>query len=239
MMNSIHTGNKGMTLIELMVAMAIASVLMAGIYTFYQNQLKSHITQEELVDMQQDARVGMYMMTREIRMAGFDPANTGATIRTANAGQIAFDSDENDDGVIDVATERFYFALSNDADGDGIADGTPCNLERGSWDNGLNPVALSPVALNIDALNFVYLDGAGTVLDDDGKGNVTANMAAIRSVQITLVARSGENIRGLMYRENDIRSYTNQQGTVLLDAPDDDFHRIRLTASVKVRNLGL
>jgi len=239
MKNSIHTGNKGFTLLELMVGMAIASVLMASIYTFYQNQLKSHITQEELVDMQQDARVGMYMMTREIRMAGYDPANTGAAIRTANAGQIAFDSDENDDGVIDVDSERFYFALSNDADGDGIADGTPCNLERGSWDNGLNPVALSPLALNIDALNFVYLDGSGSVLDDDGKGNVTANMAAIRSVQITLVARSGEHLRGLMYREKDNRSYTNQQGAVLLDAPDDGFHRLRLTASVKVRNLGL
>ncbi len=67
--------------------MAIASVLMAGIYTFYQNQLKSHITQEELVDMQQDARVGMYMMTREIRMAGYDPQNTGDfTILVAKAG---------------------------------------------------------------------------------------------------------------------------------------------------------
>ncbi len=236
---SINTSQKGFTLIELMVGMAIASVVMAAIFTFYQNQLKSHITQEELVDMQQDARVSMYMMTREIRMAGYDPANTGATIRTANAGQIAFDSDDNDDGAIDVNSERFYFGLSNDADGDGVADGTPCNLERGSWDNGFNPVGLSPVALNIDALNFVYLDGAGTVLDDDGNGNVTASMAAIRSVQITLVARAGEQLRGLMYRDAGNRSYTNQQGTVLLDAPDDGFHRIRLTAAVKVRNLGL
>jgi type IV pilus assembly protein PilW len=239
MMNSIHTGNKGMTLIELMVAMAIASVLMAGIYTFYQNQLKSHITQEELVDMQQDARVGMYMMTREIRMAGFDPANTGATNRTANAGQIAFDSDENDDGVIDVATERFYFALSNDADRDGVADGTPCNLERGGWDNSLNPVNLSPVALNIDALNFVYLDSAGNVLDDDGNGNVTGNMAAIRSVQVTLVARSGDQLPVLMRRQTDRQDYTNQQGTLLLAAQNDNFRRIRLTAAVKVRNMGL
>jgi len=232
-------GPKGFTLLELMIGMAIASVLMAGIYSFYQSQLKNHITQQELVDMQQDARVGMFMMTREIRMAGYDLGNTGAAIRIANAGQIAFDSDENDDGVIDVNTERFYFALSNDADGDGIADGTPCNLERGSWDNGLNPVALSPVALNIDALNFVYLNGGGSVLDDDGNGNVTASMAAIRSIQITLVARSGEQLRGLMYREADSRSYTNQQDLVLLDAPDDGFHRIRLTAAVKVRNLGL
>ena len=230
MSNWTHNGQKGFTLLELMIGMAISLVLMAGIYTFYQSQLKGHITQQELVEMQQDARVGMYMMTTEIRMAGFDPQNTGASIRTADAGRIAFDSDENDDGVINVATERYYYGLSNDADGDGIADGTPCNLMRVNWDDGLNPVALSPVALNIDALNFVYLDG---------NGNVTADMAAIRSVQITLVARSGESIRGLMYRQKDSRSYTNQQGLVLLDDPDDDFHRIRLTAAVKVRNLGL
>ena len=239
MMNSMHTGNKGMTLIELMVAMAIASVLMAGIYTFYQNQLKSHITQEELVDMQQDARVGMYMMTREIRMAGYDPANTGATIRTANAGQIAFDSDENDDGVIDANTERFYFALSNDGDGDGIADGTPCNLERGNWVTPSNPVNLNPVALNIDALNFVYLDADGNTLNDDGAGNVTTSLPDIRTVQITLVARSGDEVPALMRRREDRTTYTNQQGRVILPAPNDNFRRIRLTAAVKVRNLGL
>ncbi len=248
MMNSINTSQKGFSLIELMVAMAIASVLMAGIYTFYQNQLKSHITQQVLVDMQQDARVAMYMMTREIRMAGYDPQNsTGSTIRTANAAQIAFDSDENFDGVIDVNSERFYYALSNDADGDGVndadddgfVDATRCNLERGSWDNGLNPVALNPVALNIDALNFVYLDNAGTVLDDDGNGNVTANMAAIRSIQITLVARSGDRVAGGMRIQTDSRTYTNQQGRVLLAAQNDNFRRIRLTAAVKVRNLGL
>ena len=73
MMNSITTSQKGFSLLELMVAMAIASVLMAGIYTFYHNQLKTHITQQEMVDMQQDARAAMYMMTREIRMAGYDP----------------------------------------------------------------------------------------------------------------------------------------------------------------------
>ncbi len=104
--------------------MAIASVLMAGIYTFYHNQLKTHITQQEMVDMQQDARAAMYMMTREIRMAGYDPLNTGATIRTANVAEIAFDSDDNGNG--DIGTnERFYYALNN---GNG-------NLERGRWDD--------------------------------------------------------------------------------------------------------
>ena len=218
MMKSINTRQKGFSLMELMVAMAIASVLAAGIYTFYRNQLQSHVTQQVLVDMQQGARVAMFLMTREIRMAGFDPQNnTGASMRIANAAQIAFDSDENGNGAI-AADERFYYALNNG------------NLERGGWDNGFNPLALSPVALNIDALNFVYLDSAGIV---------TANLAAIRSVQITLVARSGDQLPVLMRRQTDSRTYLNQQGDEILSAQNDNFRRIQLTATVKVRNLGL
>ncbi len=232
MMISINTSQKGFSLIELMVAMAIASILMAGIYTFYHNQLKTHITQQEMVDMQQDARAAMYMMTREIRMAGYDPQNTGATIRTANVAQMAFDSDSDGtaDGSINANSERFYYALSNDANDDGLADGTPCNLERGGWDNSLNPEDLNPVALNIDALNFVYLDNDGIT---------ASSLADIRSVQITLVARSGDVVPVLMRKHTDNTIYTNQQGTVILPAQNDNFRRIRLTATVKVRNLGL
>ena len=243
MMNSNNTNQKGFTLIELMVAMVIASVLMAGIYTFYHNQLKTHVTQREMVDMQQDARAAMYMMTREIRMAGYDPQNTGATIRTANVAQMAFDSDSDGtaDGVINDNTERFFYALSNDTDSDGLADGTPCNLERGSWDTPAGPVSknMSTVALNIDALNFVYLDINGNTLNDDGDGNVTTSLPEIRSVQITLVARSGDRVPALMRKRADRSTYTNQQGRVILPAPNDNFRRIRLTAAVKVRNLGL
>ena len=243
MMNSINSSQKGFSLIELMVAMAIASILMAGIYTFYHNQLKTHITQQQMVDMQQDARAAMYMMTRELRMAGYDPQNTGASIRIANVAQMAFDSDSDGtaDGVINDNTERFFYALSNDADEDGLADGTPCNLQRGSWDAPAAPVSkdMNPLALNIEALNFVYLDSAGNTLNDDGNGNVIANIAAIRSVEITLVARSGDALPALMRDQIDNTVYTNQQGRVLLPAPNDNFRRIRLTAAVKVRNLGL
>jgi hypothetical protein len=93
--------------------------------------------------------------------------------------------------------------------------------------------------LNIDALNFVYLDSAGNTLNDDGNGNVTTNLEAIRSVQITLVARSGDKVPVLMRKRTDSTTYTNQKGTVILDAQDDNFRRIRLTSAVKVRNLGL
>jgi type IV pilus assembly protein PilW len=211
--------DRGFSLIELMVAMAIASILIAGIYTFYRSQLRSHVTQLVVVDMQQGARVAMYMMTREIRMAGCDPQNnTGAAIRIANASEIAFDSDEDGNGAIDENTERFYYGMQTG------------NLVRGSWEDDLTPDDLNLVALNIDALNFVYLDSAG---------NVTANLADIRSVQITLVARSGDQVPVLMNRQTDSTIYRNQRGDLVLAAPNDNFRRIRLTATVKVRNMGL
>jgi len=214
-------GQKGFSLIELMVAIAIASVLMAAISTFYHSQLKTHVTQQEIADMQQDARAAMYMMTREIRMAGYDPLNSGATIRLADATEIAFDSDSDGtaNGEID-SSERFYYGLDNG------------NLVRGGWTNPAapNPENLSPVALNIDALDFVYLNSAG---------QIAAELNDIRSVQITLVARSGSQARALMRKRTDTRTYTNQQGTVILPAQNDNFRRMRLTAAVKVRNLGL
>jgi len=212
---------KGFSLLELLVSIAAASVIMAAISSFYHSQLKTHVTQEELVDMQQDARAAMYMMVREIRMAGFDPLNTGASIRLADETQIAFDSDS--DGTADgsiVDAERIYYGLDNG------------NLVRGGWDNpgSPSPKNMSPVALNIDALDFVYLDSAG---------DTTTDLDAIRSVQITVVARSGEHARALMYKRPDLSSYRNQQGTVILPAQNDNFRRMRLTAEVRARNLGL
>ncbi|NOY68073.1 MAG: hypothetical protein GXP53_01065, partial [Deltaproteobacteria bacterium] len=160
--------------------------------------------------------------------------------------------DNDNDGTIDEADEAAYYdgdinndanediryALTNDADGDGIADGMPCNLGRETCNN--NPPAkpacggLQPLAYNIDALNFVFLDRQGTVIGTPVPPNQLAN---IRAVQITLVARSGEHLRGLLTPYTDTTSYTNQQGTVILPAQNDDFRRIRVTTTVTCRNL--
>jgi type IV pilus assembly protein PilW len=242
MMISTNNNHKGFSLIELMVVMAIASIVMAGIYMFYQSNLRSYITQQTLVDMQQDMRAAMYMMTREIRVAGYDPSrSTAATFLIASTAEVQFQLDDNGDGDFDDGgggddpNEQVRYVLSNDADGDGVADGTPCNLERQEW---ADPVQV--VALNIDALNFVYFDRDGNDLIDPATGSVPADdIRDIRSVQITIVGRSGAQLPVLFNSGTDNTSYTNQQGTEILGAQNDEFHRIRLTSEVKVRNMGL
>lgn len=214
-MIAIPNDNRGFTLTELLVALAISGVVMAGIYSSFYSQQKSYVAQEQVVSMQQNLRAAMYYMQREIRMAGCDPTgNAGAAIMIANVAELQFTIDENGDGDFtnpsppptNDSNEQIRYALTNDANRDGIADGSPCNLGRETWGGGLQTVAE-----NIDALNFVYLGEAG-VLDDDGNGNVVASIPDIRSIQITIVARTG--------REDPLR------------------HK-RLTTEVKCRNLGL
>ena len=62
---------KGLTLIELLVALTISSILIAGIYRTFIGQQKTYTVQEQVVDVQQNLRAVTNKMIREIRMAGF------------------------------------------------------------------------------------------------------------------------------------------------------------------------
>jgi len=61
----------GVTIIELLIALVISALLVAGIYKTFIGQQKTYTVQEQVVDMQQNARVAINKMMREIRMAGF------------------------------------------------------------------------------------------------------------------------------------------------------------------------
>jgi prepilin-type N-terminal cleavage/methylation domain-containing protein len=67
--------SRGVTLIELLIAMVISAILIAGIYRVFIRQQKTYATQEQVADMQQNARVAINRMMREIRMAGFGGKN--------------------------------------------------------------------------------------------------------------------------------------------------------------------
>ena len=64
-------GNKGLTLLELLLAMAISAVLMAAVYRTFIGQHRTYAVQQQVVDMQQNVRAAINRMMREIRMAGF------------------------------------------------------------------------------------------------------------------------------------------------------------------------
>jgi prepilin-type N-terminal cleavage/methylation domain-containing protein len=66
---------QGFTLVELLVVLAIVSIVMAGIYSVFVRSNRVYISQEEVVAAQQEARSALDILGREIRMAGFIAAN--------------------------------------------------------------------------------------------------------------------------------------------------------------------
>ena len=77
---------KGVTLIELLVALIISAIIVAGIYRVLLTQQQSYAVQEDVVDMQQNVRVALNVMMRELRMAGF--GNIGAVLPTSIHGKV-------------------------------------------------------------------------------------------------------------------------------------------------------
>jgi type IV pilus assembly protein PilW len=224
---NIRHSHQGFTMVELLVAMAVALLALGAIYSTFLNQHKSYRIQEETAEMQQNLRAAMLYMEREIRMAGCDPAGTAnAGIITAKATSIRFTEDvtgntpgSDPDGAADDPNEDITYSLI----------GT--NLVKNT--GGGNQM----VAQNIDAIDFVYLDGSSSpnVLNPLGGDVPAGNEDQIRSLEITIVARTNDP---LLPSSNSI-AYLNQRGTEILATKNDNVSRRRLTTWIKFRNLGL
>ena len=61
----------GLTLVELLVALVLSSILIAALYRTFISQHRTYTIQEEVAGMQQNARAAIFRVVREIRMAGF------------------------------------------------------------------------------------------------------------------------------------------------------------------------
>lgn len=254
-----HTEKNGFTLIELLIAMAISSIVMGAIIAAYQVQVRGKNAQETITDMNQTARLALEIMADEIRMARLNPSGTssaGSSIILAREGEIAFSLDKGD-GLTNEADqdccdrdEVIRYRLSDDAAGDGLNDhfasAGGCHLARetGCALFGIAGGALPPccpgaatrsgfqnLGFNVDALDFVYLNVNGVPL-----ATPVATPAAIRTIQITMVARSGTQSEGFLYNFTNNQAYTNQQGAVILPARADHFRRLLLTTTVYCRN---
>ncbi|MBU2521828.1 MAG: prepilin-type N-terminal cleavage/methylation domain-containing protein, partial [Proteobacteria bacterium] len=66
----------GFTLIEMLISMAIGMIIIIALSSTFLLQRDAYDDQEQIAEMVQTARAAMDMMTREIRMAGYDPAGT-------------------------------------------------------------------------------------------------------------------------------------------------------------------
>ncbi len=72
-------GEKGITLIELLIALVIGGIVVAGIYRVFVSQSRAYVVQDQVVEVQQNIRSAMEMLLKDLRMAGFNGDNTPCT----------------------------------------------------------------------------------------------------------------------------------------------------------------
>ena len=65
-----YRSQAGVTLIELLIAMGLFCIVMGAIYSVYSAHHRRAYTQDEVVEVQQNLKIGIENITRDIRMAG-------------------------------------------------------------------------------------------------------------------------------------------------------------------------
>ena len=61
---------RGLTLIELMVALALSFIVIGAVYRTFTSQQRTYTIQDQVAEAQQSARVAMNILMRDLRMAG-------------------------------------------------------------------------------------------------------------------------------------------------------------------------
>jgi prepilin-type N-terminal cleavage/methylation domain-containing protein len=128
--------NQGFTLVELLVAMAIATVVLAAIFSAFKSQQDSYVVQTQVAMTQQNVRGAMQLISRDIQMAGYY-TNFETSIITMNW----------DDMGVDESMRPIIYARDNiSAVGDDIKDNTDLIvIVKASMENG-RQIALGEAA---------------------------------------------------------------------------------------------
>lgn len=106
---------KGFSLIELMIYIAISLVVMTSLYQMLSSNQSTYVSGETKIDVQQNARLAMDEITRQLRMVGYYPENFDDPDDVPNL--LATDPLTN---PLQIATDS-ALAIAGDVDGDGAS----------------------------------------------------------------------------------------------------------------------
>ncbi len=169
----------GFTLVEMLVAMVIGSIVMAAAYASFITQQKSYRMTESVSEIQQNLRFAMLFIEKDLRMAGFNPKkeagfgfisplSASSFTITKDYGSSGASNDEN--GIIEIG-ETITYDISSNA------------LRR---DAGTGPKIFAD---NISNMELTYFDKYGTE---------TTNASSVRSVFVKLTASNDGHTRELI-----------------------------------------
>lgn len=207
----------GFAVLEFLIASTIFIIVVLAVYLMYETNQATFAKGEKDADLQQNARVAMDRIIRELRMAGFDPQAAiiptpcATAIQSATATSIRFITNTDEDAT----PERVEYTY----------DSRQKKIKREAWpsltgsncfDDWSSSGGAKSLAEKISSVTFVYRDASNACIPnaDCTPGTVAAaDLGNIRRITISITASD-------TLPNQEIRSYT-------------------MTSEVKPRNLGL
>ena len=208
----------GFTLVELLIAMTIGLIILLALSNTFLIQRKAYDVQEQITEMVQTARAAMDMMTREIRMAGYDP--TGSA----------------DAGIVSVATNKIYITMDiTGGESDGIDNDGDGNVDEADEDK------FGDGVLDDSNEHIVY------DIYDNKLGRTVGPSANVNNPSVPPYHQPvAENIEDLQISQSGNSINVSLTARIAKPDPDyihptygDHYRRYTLTSVITPRNLGL
>lgn len=153
-------GSRGFALAELLVALAVAGAILVALTGLLWRGEEAFLVGTARMEAQQDARVALERLGRELRAAGIDPRGSRfPPLASPSATGFTIQNDLNGDGLIAGNPERITYSL------------TGRTLRRNAGGGA------QPLIDGVESLTFTYLDA---------EGNPAQNPGEIRSIVIRI-----------------------------------------------------
>ena len=151
----------GVSLIELLVVLVICGIVIAGAYRFFITQTRAYSVQDQVIEAQQNVRLAMEILLRDLRMAGYDDDSIHSTITITDP----IVAPLQDDSI--TLSYEHYDKTTLQYQKHTVAYRREMNPSRLIRQLTTNEVAGSPDILleNVDAFSLAY----GIDTNDDGK----------------------------------------------------------------------
>ncbi|MDH3826831.1 MAG: prepilin-type N-terminal cleavage/methylation domain-containing protein [Desulfobacterales bacterium] len=186
--------HRGFTLVEMVMVLAISTIVLAAMYSVFTIANKNFTTQNAAANVQQNLRSAIGLMARDIRVAGLDPTgsdNFGITY--ASQTKIRFTLDSIDSGSGD------FNGIVDEANFEEITYGFQGNQVMQTLYETVTSSTADAAALisNIKEVKFKYYDSANNDLGDPVPADQLEN---IRNVEILVTHEEPAGREGMVSR---------------------------------------
>jgi len=193
-MEKIYWNKDGMTMIEILVALAIASIMMLGIYEVFVAQKNLYVSTDITAQAQDNARFAIDSIQRDLSHAGFgiDPGLAFLRIDLTTYGPADYDRTDGPDTLQFLARERYPLPGANEVGCPAVSTDVSkrfyWQITSASNAGGIT-IHVCPgfqlyrgtilLAMCSDASTYVYFRYIGSNLSQAGETDVTISMASL------------------------------------------------------------